>query len=105
MAARARAAGPGNWRSTHFPFEWEDVAFLIAPDPRWADFVADYIAGFVPEYVLDLPAGSGGRCRARWHGHLGPFLASGPRRILYLPYTASLKSLAASACMPGRTCW
>lgn len=32
-------------------FEWTDVAFVIAPDPGWANLVADFIDGFAPEYV------------------------------------------------------
>lgn len=28
-----------------FRFQWQDVAFVIAPDPRWQSFVASYIGG------------------------------------------------------------
>jgi len=31
-------------------FTWADVAFVIAPHPRWADFVAGFIGLFAPEY-------------------------------------------------------
>ncbi|MGH8241685.1 MAG: hypothetical protein ACREXP_32335, partial [Steroidobacteraceae bacterium] len=31
-------------------FTWADVAFVIAPDPRWAEFIADFIASLAPEY-------------------------------------------------------
>lgn len=44
-----RVAGSGDPPS--FSFEWSDVAFVIAPDPRWANFVAELIDGFAPDYA------------------------------------------------------
>lgn len=43
-----RVAGSGDPPS--FPFEWSDVGFVIAPDPRWADFVAGFIGDIAPDY-------------------------------------------------------
>jgi hypothetical protein len=42
-------------------FEWSDIAFVIAPDPGWANLVADFIDGFAPEYVPLLPSEPRGR--------------------------------------------
>ncbi len=41
-----------------FDFGWDDVAFVISPDPSWQGFIASFIEGFAPEYVpyfLSIP--------------------------------------------------
>ena len=32
-----------------FPFEWEEVAFVIAPDPKWQSFVGSYVGSFASD--------------------------------------------------------
>jgi hypothetical protein len=43
-----RIAGEGS--PLGLPFTWSDVAFVIAPDPKWADRIAGFVGSFAPEY-------------------------------------------------------